>query len=72
MIRVKALGKDGNVTKLSFPVDENGINVDIDNIVVIRSSFGLDFGVVTDLNTTAKKSLGKVLCVVPDDEDVFI
>lgn len=62
---------DGSVSKIAYKfyaTDE----VNIDDIVVVDSKFGLGFAVITEiLNEPVDTSLHKVLCVVPPQGEVI-
>lgn len=60
--------KADHVSRISYTY-ESLINVNIDDIVVVNSKYGLNFGVVTEiLNNSTLLPSGKILCVVPTEE----
>lgn len=60
--------KVDHISRISYTY-ESPINVSVDDIVVVNSKYGLNFGIVTEiLNNSTSLPSGKILCVVPMEE----
>lgn len=64
--------QNGNLSRMSYTY-ESQVNVNVDDIVVVNSKFGLNFGIVTEILADSDYSqLNEILCVVPVEDEAYI